>query len=117
MGDLRQLRIRWKDADAEKLRLIHEARARKEKDEVQKAEAARDLASRLRAVQAKRQINWDNRDKRVQKKQEDLVKRALDLLPELKRMANLKIERNNEYLQDWNDNRWPIFHDVLARTE
>jgi len=115
--DLRQLRIRWRAADAEKAKLMREARERKAKQDKQKAEEAKEEAARLRAVQAKRSQNWANRDKRVKKKQDDLVKRALDLLPELKRLANLKIERNAESLQEWNDRRWPIFHGVLERIE
>merc|ERR1740133_551680 len=101
--DLRQLRIRWFAADDEKARLIAEARVRKQKDIAAAAE------------QDKRGVAWGGRDKRVQKKQDAKVQRALDLIPEIKRMANLKVERNNEYLQDWNDRRWPIFEAQLER--
>lgn len=113
--DLRQLRLRWKAADAEKARLIKEARARKERDVANQKEEAKQAAAKARATQAKRQAAWAGRDKRVQSKLDAAVKKALDLIPEIRRMANLKVERNNEYLQDWHDRRWPIFEAQLER--
>merc|ERR1719199_1322693 len=51
--DLRQLRLRWKAADAEKARLIAEARARKEKDAATQAEAAKQAAAYAKTIQQK----------------------------------------------------------------
>merc|ERR1712146_354395 len=113
--DLRQLRLRWKAADAEKARLIAEARARKEKAAKQAVEDAKTAAAQAKATQQKREAAWAGRDKRVKSKMDAAVKKALDLIPELKRLANLVRERNNEYLQDWNDQRWPIFEAQLER--
>jgi len=113
--DLRQLRIRWFAADDEKARLIAEARARKQKDIAAAAEQAKQDVIKAKQTQGKREVAWGGRDKRVQKKQDAKVQRALDLIPEIKRMANLKVERNTEYLQDWNDRRWPIFEAQLER--
>merc|ERR1719321_1982221 len=107
--DLRQLRLRWKAADAEKARAIKEARERKERDIAAKAEADKQAAAHAREMQKKREGNWATRDKRVKNKLDAAVKKALDLIPEIKRMANLKLERNSEYLQDWHDKRWPVF--------
>jgi len=115
--DLRQLRLRWRAADAEKARHIKEARERKAKDDLAKAEAAKEAAARQLEVEAKRQAVHESKDKKTQKKREALVQRALDLIPELKRKANLKIERNSEYLQDWNEKRWPVFTQVLLHQE
>jgi len=115
--DLRQLRLRWKAADKEKAQHIADARARKERDLVAKAEQKKQVESAARVLQAKREGAWTGRDKRIKKKLEDAVHRALQLIPEIKRLANLKRERNNEYLQDWNDRRWPVFHEQLERTE
>jgi len=112
---LRQLRLRWKAADAEKARLIAEARARKEKDIATQAEAAKQAARASKVTQMKREAAWAGRDKRVQTKRDAAVKKALDLIPELKRLANLVRERNNEFLQDWNEQRWPIFEAQLER--
>jgi len=113
--DLRQLRLRWKAADAEKARLISEARARKEKDEAARKAAAIQAAAQAKTVQNKREVAWGGRDKRVQAKRDALVNKALALIPELKRLANLTVERNTEYLQDWNDQRWPVFEAQLER--
>lgn len=115
--DLRQLRLRWKATDKEKAQHIADARARKERDTATKAEQKKQVASAARALQSKRESAWTGRDKRVQKKMDDAVHKALQLIPEIKRLANLKRERNNEYLQDWNDMRWPVFHDQLERTQ
>jgi len=113
--DLRQLRIRWREVDAEKARHIAEARARKERNVAAQAEKKKADEEAARATQAKREAAWAGRESRVNKKLEDKVKRALELIPEIKRMANLKVERNSEFLQDWNERRWPIFHDQLER--
>jgi len=113
--DLRQLRLRWKAADAEKARLISEARARKEKDEAARKAAAIQAAAQAKTVQSKREVAWGGRDKRVQTKRDALINKALALIPELKRLANLTVERNTEYLQDWNDQRWPVFEAQLER--
>jgi hypothetical protein len=52
--DLRQLRLRWKAADAEKARAIREARERKERDAAAKVEAAKQKVVDDRATQKKR---------------------------------------------------------------
>jgi len=113
--DLRQLRLRWKAADAEKKRLIEEARARKDRDDKLQKQASKETVAALKVTQGKRAIAWELREKRVNKKMEAKVARALELIPEIKRMANLVIERNSEYLQDWNDRRWPVFEAQLER--
>merc|ERR1712113_1220009 len=89
----------------------------KDKEEKQKAEEAKEKAAHLRAVRAKRQSNSDNRDKRVKKKQDDLVKRALDILPQLKALEKQKEENNKAYLQKWNEKRRPAFEGVRERIE
>merc|ERR1712093_752890 len=78
-------------------------------------QADKDYKKKMKETQKKREAAWAGRDKRVQKKRDDAVKKALDLIPEIKRLANLKVERNNEYLQDWHDRRWPIFEAQLER--
>jgi len=113
--DLRQLRIRWFAADKEKVRLIAEARARKEKDIAAQAQAKKEAKAAAKVTQTKREAAWGGRDKRVQAKIDAQVKKALNLIPELKRIANLLVERNAEYLQDWNDSRWPVFEAQLER--
>jgi len=113
--ELRTLRIKWKDKDAEKARQIAEARARKERKIIAAEEKAIEDAKLAASTQSKRESAWAGRDKRVKKKQDDSVQKALDLIPEIKRLANLRVERNNEYLQDWNDRRWPIFEAQLER--
>jgi len=113
--DLRQLRLRWKAADAEKAKAISDARARKLKNAVAKEQADKEAAVIAKQTQAKRETAWAGRDKRVRAKMEAAVKKALDLIPELKRLANLMVERNSEFLQDWNDARWPIFEAQLER--
>jgi len=113
--DLRQLRIRWFAADKEKVRLIAEARARKEKDIAAEAEAKKQAKVAAKVTQTKREAAWSGRDKRVQAKWDAALKKALDVIPELKRIANLRVERNAEYLQDWNDSRWPVFEAQLER--
>lgn len=114
--DLRQLRIRWREVDAEKAREINEARARKERNLAMQAEQDKQRREKERDLQSKREAAWDGRDKRVKKKLQDKVDRALEKIPELKRLANLAVERNNEYLQDWNDRRWPVFEAQLERS-
>jgi len=113
--DLRQLRLRWFAGDREKARLIAEARARKVKDLAAQADAARQAVLASKVTQQKREAAWKGRDKRVQTKMDAAVKKALDVIPELRRLANLIRERNNEYLDDWNDSRWPIFEHQLER--
>lgn len=113
--DLRQLRIRWKTADAEKARHIAEARARKEREVVEKAEKVKQAAVVSKELDAKREVAMAGREKRVLKKKQDLVDRARSLIPELRRLENLKKERNSEHLQHWNDDRWPVFHAQLER--
>lgn len=109
------MRLRWKAADAEKKRLIEEARARKDRDDKLQKQASKETVAALKVTQGKRAIAWELREKRVNKKMEAKVARALELIPEIKRMANLVIERNSEYLQDWNDRRWPVFEAQLER--
>jgi len=113
--DLRQLRLRWKAADAEKARAIREARERKEKDMANAAEAAKQKAAADLATQGKREVNWANRDKRVQAKLDRHVQKALEKIPELRQKAIMVVEKNNEYLQDWHERRWPIFGEQLDR--
>lgn len=73
------------------------------------------MAKKAKETQAKREAAWAGRDKRVKKKLDDKVQRALELIPEIKRKAKLVIEKNNEYLQDWEERRWPIFGAQLER--
>lgn len=113
--DLRQLRLRWKAADAEKRRQIDDARDRKDKEAKAQAEADKQAASHGRKMASKRDQAHKARDKRVKTKMWNAVQKALDLIPELNRLKNLKAERNREYLQDWNDQRWPIFEAQLEK--
>jgi len=113
--DLRQLRIRWRAADAEKARLIREARQRKDRDDANAKEAAKNAAIHAKMTQGKRENAWAGRDKRVKDKMDKAVKKALDLIPEIRRLANLRVERNTEFLGDWNDRRWPVFEAQLER--
>jgi len=114
--DLRQLRLRWRAADAEKKKAIDEARARKARDVAAAAEAAKKAKEQAAQIQAKRAAAWTSREKRVKSKLDAKVQKALSLIPELKRLANLKVERKNEYLQEINETRWPIFEAQLERS-
>jgi len=115
--DLRQLRLRWKAADKEKVQHIEDARARKVRADAARVEQKKQVVIAARALQSKRQSAWNGRDKRVQKRMDDAVNNALRLIPEIKRLANLRRERNAEYLQDWHDRRWPVFGEQLERTQ
>merc|ERR1719199_1067701 len=68
--DLRQLRLRWKAADAEKARLIKEARERKERDLANQIEEDKKAEAQAKATQSKRETAWASRDKRVQSKRD-----------------------------------------------
>merc|ERR1719326_1329619 len=65
--ELRTLRIKWKEKDAEKARQIAEARARKEKKIIAAEEKAIEDAKLAASTQSKRESAWAGRDKRVKK--------------------------------------------------
>jgi hypothetical protein len=43
------------------------------------------------------------------------VQKALEQIPVLRQKALMTVEKNNEYLQDWHERRWPIFGEQLER--
>jgi len=113
--DLRQLRIRWKAADAEKAKLIVEARQRQAKQHAAQKEAARLLAQHRAQAEEQRCHIIALREARIQKHNEDAVAKALALIPVRQREANLSRERNQEFVKDLEAARSPIFEGYLER--
>jgi len=113
--DLRQLRIRWKAADAEKARLIAEARQRQARQLGEQREVARLLAERRAHAEEQRCHIIALRNARIQKRNEDAVAKALALIPERQREANLNRERNQEFVKELEAMRHPIFEGYLER--
>mmetsp|Transcript_3546 Transcript_3546/g.5838 ORF Transcript_3546/g.5838 Transcript_3546/m.5838 type:complete len:537 (+) Transcript_3546:118-1728(+) len=113
--DLRNLRLRWKAADAEKARIIAEAHKKRQKELIEREQMAQAHKEHMKELQAKREVAWELRDKRVQRKQAALVNKALALLPERKRMEDLRRERTQEYIKDLHNDRQPIFGAQLER--
>merc|ERR1712146_332380 len=112
-----QIRLRWKANDAEKARLLQAAREQRAKKKEEAAVAKAEENQKRADAQKRRKLVFKQIADRIKRKEDEWLKKIFDSKAERKRDEKMQKERNQESLKVWNSERWPIFAEVMRRTE
>eukprot|EP00933_Yihiella_yeosuensis_P059954 TRINITY_DN6179_c0_g3_i5.p1 TRINITY_DN6179_c0_g3~~TRINITY_DN6179_c0_g3_i5.p1 ORF type:complete len:516 (-),score=144.73 TRINITY_DN6179_c0_g3_i5:155-1702(-) len=115
--EYRSLRARWRVLDAEKAKAIAEARENHAQEAKRRADEAKKQKNKRDEIQGKRQAAWNMRNDRIKRKDNDWLRKVLEIKAERLRMEKMRGERNQESLKVLHDTRNPIFQGQLRRTQ